>query len=76
MVARQRLQKKLTARQKKIYQKKAEAMPPDILADIWKRNFNRSLEDDEMEQFEIVRKVYKEKTGKELPKHTSKSKGG
>lgn len=75
MVARQKSQRKLTARQKKIYQNKASAMSPDVLADIWKVNFNKTLEPDEIEQFELIRKAYKEKTGKELPKHVSQSKG-
>lgn len=74
-MAIQKSQKKLTARQKKIYQNKAESLSAEKLSDIWKINFNKKLDESEFEQFEIVRKAYKTKTGKELPRHTSQSKG-
>jgi hypothetical protein len=57
----------MTARQKKIALKRIESLPIERLADIWKINFNKKLGKDELEQFELVRKKYKEKTGKMLP---------
>ena len=65
-------QKKLTTREKKIISNKIELLTVERLADIWKVNMNKKLDDNEFEQFEMVRKKYKELSGKDLPKHKSK----
>ncbi len=57
----------MTARQKKIALKKINDASIEKLADIWKINFNKKLDKDELEQFELIRKEYKKKTGKMLP---------
>ena len=57
----------MTARQKKLMKKKLERLSTSDMADIWKKNFNRKLSADELEQFEAVRKEYKKITGKILP---------
>lgn len=67
-----RISSGLSARAKKIALKKIEQISTSRLADIWKINRDKKLDADEMDQFELVRKEYKSRTGKELPKHTQK----
>ena len=54
--------------------KKLEDIDSGKLADIWKLNVYKDLDDHELEQFEMIRKKYKELTGKELPKHSKNKK--
>ncbi len=72
MVERQKSRNKLTAREKKILQRRLSELSVEKMADIWKINVNKKLDEHEMEQFEMLRKAYKEASGKELPKHKSK----
>ena len=57
----------MTARQKKLLQKKLERLSESDMAEIWKINFNKKLSADELEQFEALRKEYKKRSGKILP---------
>jgi hypothetical protein len=65
----------LSSREKKIIQKKLDVFSPSQMAEIWKVNMNKKLDEKEMEQFEMLRKHYKHTTGKELPKHST-ARGG
>ncbi len=62
----------MTARQKKIFAKKLEEKTSMQLADTWKANKDKKLSEEEMEQFEAIRKHYKSTTGKTLPPHGTK----
>jgi len=74
MVAVQKSQKKLTAREKKIISNKLEDISSQKLADIWKINIYKDLNAAELEQFNMIRKKYKELTGKVLPEHSNTKK--
>ncbi len=45
------------------------------MSDAWKINRGKQLSPDEMHQFEELRSAYKEKTGREMPKHSLSTKG-
>jgi hypothetical protein len=62
----------MTARQKKIASKKVSSLTTEQLAELWKINFNKKLDKQEMEQFEMIRKEYKKKSGKMLPANSHK----
>ena len=47
----------------------------DYLGDIWKIYRDKKLSDSELIEFNIMREVYKEKTGNALPKNTHDAKG-
>ena len=48
-------------------QKELERLSEADMAEIWKKNFNKRLSADELEQFEALRKEYKKRSGKILP---------
>jgi len=62
----------MTAREKKIYLSKISEFSEERLGNIWKINRLKNLDSKQMEQFELIRKEYKNKTGKNLPEHTSR----
>lgn len=62
----------MTNRDKKIIKAKLDRFTPEKMAEAWKVNFNRKLSEDEDEQFEMLRKEYKARTGKMLPPNNFK----
>jgi len=65
--------KGLTSRQRKIFQKKLESLTESDIASIWKIWFKKKMTPEELEQFEMLRREYKQRTGKILPQAENKT---
>ena len=64
----------MTSREKKIFMKKVEDATNAQMVDAWKMNLYKDLDSGELEQFDIIRKEYKKRTGFELGPHSNKRK--
>ncbi len=65
----------MTSRQKKVDTARIERLSTEKIVDIWKTNKGKNLSPEEMDQFNLMRTLYKERTGRDMPKHSSQLKG-
>ncbi|MEA3453613.1 MAG: hypothetical protein U9R12_01640 [Candidatus Caldatribacteriota bacterium] len=65
----------MTTRQKKVDTAKIDRLTTAQMSEIWKVNRAKKLSPEEMDQFNLMRTLYKERTGREMPKHSLEQKG-